>query len=50
MMDRMQAAVSRVWADLNPKDPSPYYLAKLMAAMLGAFGIGLLVHFAQVGG
>ena len=48
MMDRVQAAVSRVWSDLNPREPSPLYLAKLMAAMLTCFAIGLVVHFAQV--
>lgn len=50
MKDRVQAAMSKVWSDLNPKEPSPFYLAKLMAAMVGSFAVGLLIHMAQSGG
>ncbi len=49
MLDRLQATASRVWSDMNPKEPSPYYLAKLMAVMLACFAFGLAIHFAQVG-
>lgn len=33
----------RMWAALNPREPSAWYLAKLMAAMIAAFVIGLLI-------
>ncbi|WP_422074052.1 hypothetical protein [Tranquillimonas rosea] len=47
-MGKVRDALSKVWDDLNPSDPSPMYLVKLMAAMMGAFAIGLLIHFIKV--
>ncbi|SES33728.1 hypothetical protein SAMN04490244_11116 [Tranquillimonas rosea] len=47
-MPNMRNTIARMWDDLNPKEPSPYYLVKLMSVIIGAFAFGLIVHFLRV--
>ncbi len=35
--------LQRLWRDLNPSDPSPMFLAKLMAFMLTCFALALVI-------
>ena len=42
-MSDLKARLGEIWDRLNPAEPSPSYLMKLMAFMIGAFIFGLVV-------
>lgn len=42
-MSDLKERLGGVWMRLNPPEPSPSYLMKLMAFMIGAFIFGLVV-------
>ena len=42
MSDR-KSRLQQIWDRLNPVEPSPLYLAKLMAFMLTCFVVALLI-------
>ncbi|SEN89364.1 hypothetical protein SAMN04488012_10811 [Palleronia salina] len=42
-MRDIRGTMRKVWSDLNPSEPSPWYLAKLMAFMVAIMALGLLI-------
>ncbi|WP_375262039.1 hypothetical protein [Palleronia sp.] len=42
-MSDLKERLAEIWERLNPSEPSPTYLMKLMAFMIGAFVFGLIV-------
>ncbi|ETX15284.1 hypothetical protein OCH239_18370 [Roseivivax halodurans JCM 10272] len=42
-MTDQKTRLKQIWDRLNPAEPSPLYLAKLMAFMLTCFAIALLI-------
>lgn len=42
-MSDLKDRLGNLWERLNPSEPSPTYLMKLMAFMIGAFVIGLVL-------
>lgn len=42
-MSDLKHRLGRIWDRMNPSEPTPSYLIKLMAFMIGAFAFGLVV-------